>query len=874
MAEEFPPPAPSPPHPAPMPDAEPPPPWANLPIHIVRGIASRLLCKIDRRCGECICHSWREAFLQLEPPPPPLPLLLVANAGEHAFHCVPSNWRTHPIPMPSSAHHRYFGSYDGGWLFLSISQSSRHVLQNLNKNDNVKRFKFSLPDQRRCQILSATVDQQLIVIVAATLSCQPTEPGCVAAGIIDSRSFPDHPRYIAFWKIGETSISFPAMNQPEVEDLLYSSHGAGAFLFLTEGEHIREFPQPIFPPPGTAPGVSQELYFQPRGDDGGGLPVLARYLVESRDNLLMVVRLGTRESCTARPRHRRSQSPPPPPTPTTAFQVFQREDQKVKSINDIDGVVQLEHSWIKLPDLEGRMLFVGRGCSRSYEADGYPGMEGVYFLDDRSFYDRTNVFKNDAKRKYYRSDIGKWSGSPPQVRHNFPEQVLNHVHNEVDRVADRMFDGIVLRLPPRRLQPLSCHAICHHLHYSSHQWLMASLRHGRTLSPTSSARSAATSCAYGLCSSWRDALLLLEPPPPPLPRLVLPEADGPAFYCVPSGCLPHRFVVPHAALHARCFGSYDGAWLFHAVEQAANHVLLNLITHQQLNLPNLLRVPSLVLPGLTFEFEVAIVAATLSRRPTDQGCVGAGIICFHRKPLDSRHIAFWRMGDEAFSESFQSAGIGRELELEVVDLLYGGHGGGAFLFLTRGENIRVFRQPIFPLRDMQTALLYFERRGDDDDDDGWPVIDRYLVESREKLLMVVRLRDPQPGRSSTTAFRVFQREDQLFISYWTKLPDLDGRMLFVGRGCSRSYEAADGYPGMEGVYFLDDRSFHDPMVVFMNAAEQQYPCSDNGRWSGAPPPAEVERCFPEQGPSNYSPPIPWQIRQTEPGCFSFSVTLF
>ncbi|EAY82915.1 hypothetical protein OsI_38130 [Oryza sativa Indica Group] len=160
------------------------------------------------------------------------------------------------------------------------------------------------------------------------------------------------------------------MNQePEVvEDLLYSGHGAGAFLFLTNGEHIREFPQPIFPPPGTAKRVRNELYFKPRGDDGGGgRPVLARYLVESRDELLMVVRLGTRKSCTAGPRRGRSQSPPPPPppTPTSAFQVFQREDQKVKSINDIDGVVRVEHSWIKLADLGGRMLFVGRGCSRS-----------------------------------------------------------------------------------------------------------------------------------------------------------------------------------------------------------------------------------------------------------------------------------------------------------------------------------------------------------------------------------------------------------------------------------------------------------------------------------------------------------------------------
>ena len=345
--------------------------------------------------------------------------------------------------------------------------------------------------------------------------------------------------------------------------------------------------------------------------------------------------------------------------------------------------------------------------------------------------------------------------------------------------------------------------------------------------------------ADGLCRSWRDALLRLRPP----------------FHCVPSGCRPHPFVLPPAELRARCFGSYDGAWIFQAVDQAANHVLLNLITHQQLNLPNLLRFHSFMLPALTFDFEVTFVAATLSSQPTDQGCVGASIIGFKRRPLNPRHIAFWRMGDEAFSQSIESRWIDEELELDVVDLLYSGHGAGAFLFLTRGENIRVFRQPIFPLGDMQTTVLYFERRGDDDDDDGRPVLDRYLVESRGKLLMVVRLGDREPGRLPTTTFRVFEREDELFNNYWTKLPDLGGRMLFVGRGCSRSYEAADGYPGMEGVYFLDDRSFHDPMVVYKDAAQRRYPCSDNGRWLGAPPPAEVERCFPEQGPSNYSPPV-------------------
>ncbi|KAF0909009.1 hypothetical protein E2562_030549 [Oryza meyeriana var. granulata] len=59
-----------------------------------------------------------------------------------------------------------------------------------------------------------------------------------------------------------------------------------------------------------------ELYFQRRGDDDSGRLVLARYLVEFRGMLLMVVRLGTH-------------TPQPRPSPTSAFQVFRREDRDV-----------------------------------------------------------------------------------------------------------------------------------------------------------------------------------------------------------------------------------------------------------------------------------------------------------------------------------------------------------------------------------------------------------------------------------------------------------------------------------------------------------------------------------------------------------------
>uniref|UniRef100_A0A0E0D6I6 Uncharacterized protein n=1 Tax=Oryza meridionalis TaxID=40149 RepID=A0A0E0D6I6_9ORYZ len=125
--------------------------------------------------------------------------------------------------------------------------------------------------------------------------------------------------------------------------------------------------------------------------------------------------------------------------------------------------------------------------------------------------------------------------------------------------------------------------------------------------------------------------------PPPLTWLVVPdsEAGGPAFHCVPSGCRTHPFFAPHAARLARCFGSYDGAWLFLAVDDQAQGK-----DDHFLDLPNMF-------PEMEFNSELVIVAATLSSEPTEQGCIVAGIINFCPCSQGRWDIAFWRMGDQA-----------------------------------------------------------------------------------------------------------------------------------------------------------------------------------------------------------------------------------
>ncbi|XP_006655533.2 uncharacterized protein LOC102713639 [Oryza brachyantha] len=365
------------------------------------------------------------------------------------------------------------------------------------------------------------------------------------------------------------------------------------------------------------------------------------------------------------------------------------------------------------------------------------------------------------------------------------------------------------------------------------------------------------------CRSWRLGLVNHKPPAPPLPLpwLLLPETeadrDGPTFCCVLSGWRAHPFFLPHAARSARYFGSYDGVWLFLAVDgqgyRAHDHVLVNLHKFQFLDLPNVVRI-DLRFPQVLMDIEIAIVAVTLSRQPTEQGCIAAGIIELEPfpGPAGVRVIAFWRMGDRVILPFYDDV-----CPEGVEDVIY--H-EGLFLFLTPDEDIRACGEPVFLEASVHVGSILFhvEPRGDDA---GETVLARYLFRSRGWVLMVVRLSSAL-HYLPTSSFRVFEfvihsSSTGVCVNTWNKLEKLDGRMLFVGRGCSRSYDAGDGYPGMEeGVYFLDDGSFHEPVFhhfPFPASAHAAYRCCDNGKWSEAS--SQVERCFPERGPSKHSPPV-------------------
>jgi hypothetical protein len=149
---------------------------------------------------------------------------------------------------------------------------------------------------------------------------------------------------------------------------------------------------------------------------------------------------------------------------------------------------------------------------------------------------------------------------------------------------------------------------------------------------------------------------------------------------------------------------------------------------------------------------------------------------------------------------------------------------------------------------------------------------RYLVESREELLMVVRFTGDSPRWVPRTgAFQVYQATQLLTDSglvqfSWNEMTSLDGRMLFVARGCSRSYDVAD-FPGLgfkDGIYFLDDQHSNNMNMVAMSrygVARRQFTCSDNGRcqWVEGEPRLQVfQHWFKYKQHFDYSSPI-WFI---------------
>ncbi|KAJ1275230.1 hypothetical protein BS78_05G120800 [Paspalum vaginatum] len=385
-----------------------------------------------------------------------------------------------------------------------------------------------------------------------------------------------------------------------------------------------------------------------------------------------------------------------------------------------------------------------------------------------------------------------------------------------------------------------------------------------------------------VCRAWRKVISggveaeakLPSPPPRPLPWLLLPVPDPYASVsdavCVLSGCRVHRqlTITPPGA---RCFGSHDGGWLFLHYGLTRLHALLNVRTGRAHVLPSFVAPHNEVWPLHT----MFILAAALSSSPDDASCTAIFIGASCREPYPSclgdgglyirrphhprRCAAYWRQGWGWACE------IAPHLRAE--DVTY--HGGSFYLLLSHGNDIYVCT----PVQG-GSMIKQEERRvcpGAHQHQHHQRFRACYLVvSSRNELLLVKRYVLPAaPHRPMTTSeFRVFRattRREEVPDAYadfpvahypwaWIELDTLGDRMLFVGHGCSRGYEA-NQYPGFKGgIYFLDDGKFYEEAVLIRDRPSRPYKCYDNGNWSEG----RVYRCFPTP-PTSYRSAPAWLL---------------
>ncbi|AQK86610.1 hypothetical protein ZEAMMB73_Zm00001d038428 [Zea mays] len=395
-----------------------PPRWANLNIDLVTEIMNRVPCAIDRTRMAAVCQAWLAAVARAERLTFQLPSLLFPPADANDVYCYLSGCREHNM----LAGPRYFGSYDDGWFFVAYGHTCGHRLLNIRTGDS-----HALPD-----ILVDHVAHEIhsMVILAAAISCPPEFAPC-AAGIVSYQPELDAPRrrHLAFWRQGdEVAVCNVLPGAPvgpgwEPEDVVYYRRN---FLFLTQGGHILVC-NPLYEnddsgnillvPWKLMPFPEWSFFRDCMWEYPGSAVVRACYLVESRASLDMVVRLAAHHHA-----------------PTSSFKVFYMDPIDIIEPGDDDEEADeylRTWNWFGENAWGGRMLFVGRGCSKSYEVREYPGLkDGIFFLDDRSFYDAEMMFGRVNERQYPCSDIGRWSPPegplPSHVELYFPERVPSY----------------------------------------------------------------------------------------------------------------------------------------------------------------------------------------------------------------------------------------------------------------------------------------------------------------------------------------------------------------------------------------------------------------------------------------------------------------
>uniref|UniRef100_J3LC83 KIB1-4 beta-propeller domain-containing protein n=1 Tax=Oryza brachyantha TaxID=4533 RepID=J3LC83_ORYBR len=132
------------------------------------------------------------------------------------------------------------------------------------------------------------------------------------------------------------------------------------------------------------------------------------------------------------------------------------------------------------------------------------------------------------------------------------------------------------------------------------------------------------------------------------------------------------------------------------------------------------------------------------------------------------------------------------------------------------------------------------------------VLARYLVESRGKLLMVVRFVSSEKATVAFDVFRLDQPQPPSWSWNWKKLTfdTLVDRSIFLKQGCSVSVEMRCPFP--LNIYFLDDSARFDGAGTSQTPQiENPFPCRDAGRCCLVD--QSIDHCLPREPPSDCSP---------------------
>ncbi|KQJ93710.1 uncharacterized protein LOC112271515 [Brachypodium distachyon] len=365
--------------------------WASLNQDVLGRIFRSLPTLTDRVYASAVCKHWRFVAVQTENQPAELPWLLMPSTGR-TFHFRVFGGSTHQensehVPVGA----RFCGSFPGGWFVVQLhAPRGRYALLNVPSGNQI-----ALPDNMEAPVRSNSGIQHsnlypVLAIHAAVLSAAPTPDGAYIVAALTSGK-----TNVAFWRPGMAHWSPPlhtevgrraswademiptATEDGFMEDVVHYRRGDfECFYVLTSTEFVYNY-EPVITEDGaltmrrTCTAPTARMF---RGVGGAGAGSIARYLVVSGKDLLIVRRFASL------------------PVAPNVIRLH------VVRLQDRQGARYTLNCWDMPP---GQLLFLGRGCSRAYTTGVYTKPGGyIYFLNAEKFPGSTTI-------GYHCSDTGR-----------------------------------------------------------------------------------------------------------------------------------------------------------------------------------------------------------------------------------------------------------------------------------------------------------------------------------------------------------------------------------------------------------------------------------------------------------------------------------